>query len=83
MKMKYIMFSDGVIDFPYMFSDVEQHTSVAARLGGLERPIVGAGFVHIDFRTRKYICYGTSIGLNIDSRKDIDSAIFNKYAGIK
>jgi hypothetical protein len=79
MKAKYIIIKQGTFEVPFLFSDLNQHAEVAARMGGVDK-VVGAGFYGLD--GDRYFCYGESISCKVKSRGHVDEAILNRLLGV-
>ena len=80
-QAKYIIFDNGGLEIPVVFSPLLQHNQVAS---GLHLPVLSAGFcATLSSETRadkpKWICWGQSISLRIKSRESVDAEILNRY----
>jgi hypothetical protein len=74
--MKYIIFDDGMMEQPIMFSCYLQHGSVAMRFNW---KVVSAGFVALN--NDQFHAYGKSVSLGVVSRPE-DSKIINRIMGL-
>ena len=74
-KCKYIVTDHGFPE-PVVFAETLTHADVARAIGGT---VLGAGFCYIE--DDKYVCYGFSTSLKIDSRGDVDSLLLNRRFG--
>lgn len=72
MKSKYIVLEQDSLELPFIFSELSTHADVARALRG---KVLGAGFCVI--QNDRYVCYGESISLEIESRGEVDSKILN------
>lgn len=79
--MKYIIIEyQGLLPMPILFPDMLTHSEVAA---GFPHPskIRSAGFVSYQEHAREFVCLGRSESLNIESKPDHDSELFNSWFG--
>jgi len=74
-QCKYIVTDLGFPE-PIVFSETLNHNDVARAIGGT---VLGAGFCYI--QDNKYVCYGKSTSLKMDSRGDEDSKVLNRRFG--
>lgn len=73
MKTKYIIFKHGSgFEVPVVFPDIIQHDKI--KIHGIP---VAAGFCLIS--DDKFICFGESTSLELQSRFDIDEKILNHF----
>jgi hypothetical protein len=75
-QCKYIVTDLGFSE-PIVFGETLNHSDVARAIGGT---VLGAGFCYI--QDNKYVCYGKSTSLKMDSRGDEDSKVLNRRFGI-
>lgn len=94
MEWKYIIVDEMGIETPIIFPTIIDHNSVCHWNGDRKKylfnnkDIVSAGFVNISGAIDKdddpfvsISCYGRSTTLDIDSRKEVDNKILNKFLG--
>jgi len=62
-----------------VFAETMTHADVAGALNGIDK-VLGAGFCYI--KDNKYVCYGKSISLKVDSRVGVDSEVLNRRLGL-
>jgi hypothetical protein len=78
MKKKYIVIDDGLGEKIIVFPDCIAHQNVALAF----HKVVSAGFIMFqsqpDVPEIEFKCYGKSVGLGLESRLDIDSAIASR-----
>lgn len=76
MKSKYIVIDTfDAVEIPVVFSELMTHKDVAERLRG--RKVHGAGVCYV--ADNEYHCFGRSESLNVDSRKEKDSDVLNRF----
>lgn len=79
MRLKYIVTDHG--DFA-IFTELSNHSDVARSLYG--KP-VGAGFCNLIYAGNLHgmhiqvECFGHSVTLDLESRKEVDAAVINKH----
>ena len=73
-RKKYIVIKAGTLEMPILFSELQSHVEVAAAFG---HPVLGAGFWGEDTEGR-FVCYGKSVSLQIESRPEEDAAVMNR-----
>ena len=72
MKLKYIVFDDGLNEVMVIFPALTKHDVVAQNLN-----VISAGFINLAMGE----CYGNSFSLKKESRKHEDSRIFQQQFG--
>lgn len=76
--LKYLIYEKGGIQYPVLFSKIEDHLEIAQRITGFPYPTIpGAGFVSIG--SDGFVCYGKSVTLNVESRGDVDAKIMERH----
>ena len=80
MKSKYIIADIGSCIVPIVFSELMAHNDMADSIRVTPERVLGAGFCYIE--NDRYVCYGRSISLGINSREKVDSDFLNRYLGV-
>lgn len=78
MRMKYIVYDNGLFDAPIIFPECMDHSTIVFQLGLDNSQLISAGYVQ--FNNGLVDCYGQSQSLEISSSLN-DSDIINTMLG--
>lgn len=79
-NMKYIIFDNGMNDFPIIFPNFIEHLAIAQMHS--EWTPIRAGFIAFDW-DGGLNCFGNSFSLKLESNSEIDNKLINKALGYK
>jgi hypothetical protein len=77
MKLKYVIYEKNEIQFPVIFSPIEDHSDIAEKI---DLKLVSAGTV--EFKDNKVRCSGDSFTLKLKSRFVEDEKIIRQHSKI-